>query len=459
MAVRRARRSAKSEAGPRLLEVVTPDAALVAPATPAVVADIPSDDIPIELEERRVAPWKRPFLALQQRDFRVLWLGMLPGTLAMTMGQVTNGYLAFNLTGSATAVGFVTLGMGLPMLFLSLLGGVAADRFPKRQILIASQTLVGIAALLLAVLVLTDVIQIWMMTLVALLMGTSFAFNMPARQAFVAELVERRWLTNAVALNNSGMNASRVIGPSIAGALIGISFIGIGGVFVLMACMYVIVVASLLRLPNRPAAEGSRNRSGMHALLDGLRYMRSNPVLSALILLGFAPVLLGMPYQALMPVFAADVFGVGAQGLGLLMTINGIGALAGSLAIAGLGRFERRGLLQMGLGITFGLSVAVFAFSQSIWVAVIMLPIIGGASAAYMSVNSTLIMDYAEPEYRGRVMSVNMLTFALMPLSVVPFGALTDAFGAPLPIGIGGALLVVIVLCYGLLHPRFRHVR
>lgn len=418
----------------------------------------PVDDIPIDTELRRAAPWKRPFLVLGQRDFRRLWLGMLPGTLAMTMGQVTNGYLAFDITGSATAVGFVTLGFGLPMLLLSLIGGVAADRFPKRQILISTQSLVGIAALTMAVLVLTGVIEIWMMALVSLLMGISFAFNMPARQAFVAELVERRWLTNAVALNNSGMNASRVIGPSIAGALIGISFIGIGGVYVLMASMYVIVVASLLRLPNRPAAEGSRNVSGLHALRDGIRYMRGNPVLSALILLGFAPVLLGMPYQALMPVFAADVFGVGAQGLGLLMTVNGIGALIGSLAIAGLGRFERRGLLQMGLGITFGLSVAIFAFSQSLWMAMLMLPIIGGASAAYMSVNSTLIMDYAEPAYRGRVMSVNMLTFALMPLSVVPFGALTDAFGAPLPIGIGGVLLVVIVLFYGLLHPRFRHV-
>jgi MFS family permease len=434
-----------------LVELAAANGAVARPIPPAVEPPAPVDDIPVEIEERRVAPWKRPFLALQQRDFRNLWLGMLPGTLAMTMGQVTNGYLAFDITGSATAVGFVTLGFGVPMLLLSLLGGVVADRFPKRQILIASQTTVGISSLILAVLVITGVIEIWMMTLTALLMGISFAFNMPARQAFVAELVERRWLTNAVALNNSGMNASRVIGPSIAGALIGVSFIGIGGVFVLMAMMYVIVVASLFRLPNRPSAEGARDRSGASALLDGLRYMRGNPVLSALILLGFAPVLLGMPYQALMPVFAKDVFGVGAQGLGLLMTVNGIGALAGSLAIAGLGRFERRGLLQMGLGITFGISIAVFAFSQSLWVAMLMLPVIGGASAAYMSVNSTLIMDYAEPAYRGRVMSVNMLTFALMPLSVVPFGALTDAFGAPLPIGIAGLLLA--------LHPRFRHVR
>jgi MFS family permease len=412
------------------------------------------------VEETASISWRqRTFASLQERDFRLLWLGMLPGTLAMQMGMVTNGYLAFDITGSAAAVGYVTLGFGIPMLFLSLIGGVVADRFSKRQILLATQTTVGLAAAILATLVLTDVISIWQMTLVALMMGTAFAFNMPARQAFVAELVGRKHLTNAIALNNTGMNMSRVVGPALAGVLIGIPFIGIGGVYVLMVLMYAFVVYSLIRLPDRGSAEGSRNRSGLNALVDGLKYIRGNSVLMALMILAFAPVMFGMSYQALMPVFAEEVFEVGATGLGLLMMVNGIGALVGSLGIATMGDFQRRGLVQIGLGITFGASLAAFAFSQNLVIAIPALFVIGGASAAYMALNMSLVMDYADRSYHGRVMSINMLTFALMPLSVVPTGILVDMYSAPVVLGISGLILLSVVAVYGALHPSYRHVK
>lgn len=402
---------------------------------------------------------QRTFASLQERDFRLLWLGMLPGTLAMQMGMVTNGYLAFEITGSAAAVGYVTLGFGIPMLFLSLIGGVVADRFSKRQILLMTQTTVGLAAAILAGLVITDVITIWQMTLVALMMGTAFAFNMPARQAFVAELVSRKNLTNAIALNNTGMNMSRVLGPALAGILIGVPFIGIGGVYVLMVAMYAYVVYSLVRLPERGSAEGSRDRSGINALLDGLNYIRGNSVVMALMLLAFAPVMFGMAYQSLMPVFAEDVFDVGATGLGLLMMVNGVGALAGSLTIATMGDFQRRGLVQIGLGIIFGASLAVFAFGQNLYISVPALFVIGGASAAYMALNMSLVMDYTERAYHGRVMSINMLTFALMPLSVVPTGILVDMYSAPVVLGISGLILLAVVAIYGALHPSYRHVK
>jgi MFS family permease len=405
-----------------------------------------------------LAWWQRTFESLKERNFRLLWLGMLPSTLAMQMGMVANGYLAYDLTGSAAAVGFVTLGFGIPMLFLSLVGGVVADRFSKRQILLVTQSVVGSAAVILATLVLSDVIRIWHMTLVAFMMGTAFAFNMPARQSYVAELVGRERLTNAVALNNTGMNMARVVGPSIAGALIGIAFIGIGGVYILMALMYVIVITSIYRLPDRGVQPTTGKRRGLDSLVDGLKYIRHSPVLSALMLLAFAPTLLGMSYQALMPVFAEDVFAVGPSGLGLLMTVNGIGALVGSLGVATFGNFRRRGLLQIGLGVTFGLSIAIFAFSQSILVAFPALVVIGAASAAYMALNMSLVMEYAEPAFHGRVMSINMMTFSLMPLSVVPTGFLVDIFGAPTVIGCAGLLLMTIVAGYGLLHPSYRNV-
>ncbi len=417
-----------------------------------------SPDTTIETDAPAPAWWQRTFDSLKERDFRLLWFGMLPSTLAMQMGMVTNGYLAYDITGSAAAVGFVTLGFGIPMLFLSLIGGVVADRLSKRQILMATQSVVGLAALILAVLVLTNLIQIWQMTVVAFMMGTAFAFNMPARQAFVAELVGKDRLTNAVALNNTGMNMARVVGPSIAGAFIGISFIGIGGVYVIMTIMYAVVVLSISRLPDHGVLPSANKQRGLDSLIDGLRYIRNHRILSALMLLAFAPTLLGMSYQALMPVFAEDVFNVGATGLGLLMTITGIGALVGSLAVATFSNFRRRGLLQIGLGVAFGGALAVFAFSQSLPVAVPTLIIVGAASAAYMALNMSLVMEHSEPAYHGRVMSINMLTFSLMPLSVVPTGFLVDIYGAPTVIGISGVLLATIVGLYGFLHPSYRNV-
>jgi MFS family permease len=410
-------------------------------------------------DDEQTPAWKRPFLSLKETEFRNLWLGMLPGTMAMQMGMITNGYLAYDLTGSAAAIGLVTLGFGVPMLLFALIGGVVADRVSKRRILMVTQMTIGLCAAALAFLVLSDLIRIWQMTLVAFVMGTCFAFNMPARQSFVAEIISRDRLMNAIALNNAGMNMSRVVGPALAGFLIGISWIGVGGVYAIMVLMYAFVVFSLFRVRDRGSRPHDGKTSGLRSLLDGLSYIRGNPVLMALLLLAFAPVMLGMPYQALMPVFAEDVFDVGPSGLGLLMTVNGVGALLGSLAIASMSSISRRGLVQLALGVTFGLSIALFAFSGHFGIGLFALFIVGGASAAYMSLNSTLVMDKAEPAYHGRVMSVYMLTFSLMPISVLPVGALADMVGAPLTIGLGGVVLVAVVVMYGVLHPSYRHLR
>ena len=420
----------------------------IAPAPPAVAVDERAVHVPA---------WKRPFTALEERDFRNLWVGMLPGTLAMQMGMVTTGWVAYDISGSAASVGLVALGSGIPMLTLGLFGGVVADRFPKRRTLLMTQSLIGVAATISAVLVLTGVIQIWHLMLISALQGVGFAFNMPSRQAFVAQLISRERLMNAVALNNAGMNFSRVIGPSIAGLLIAV--VGPGEVYVLMALMYAFVVYGLTRIPQMGAPVGTNRPSPLRSLADGLGYVRSNTVVFTLLLLAFAPVLLGMPYQQLMPVFADDVFNVGASGLGLLLSVNGIGALIGSLGVAGMNNsFRRRGMLQMAMGILFGLSIAVFALAQSYPVALATLLVAGASSAGFQSLNSTLVMMNTEPAYHGRVMSVYMLTFSAMPLGVVPFGIFTDIYGAPITIGIGGLLLMVVIGAVGFLHPSYRHI-
>ncbi|MGC9323291.1 MAG: MFS transporter [Desulfomonilia bacterium] len=402
--------------------------------------------------------WLKLFPALLERDFRTLWLGMLPGILAIQMYFFTNGYLAFELTGAAKSIGYISLGFGIPMLVFSLVGGMVADRYSKRTILLISQITMVLSAVIMAVLVLTGVIQIWHMVVISGVIGIAFTFHMPARQSFIAELISPARLVNAIALNSSGLNACRVIGPPLAGWLISKYWVGIGGVFGIMAAMLAIVVVSLLRIADRGAHEHARDSSGSRAVLDGILYIRGNPVLLVLLILSLAPIILGMPFQALMPVFAKNVFGVGPKGLGLLMMANGIGALVGSLVVASIQQLKRPGMVQLVLGVLFGLTLAIFAFGYSYSLGLVMMVIVGVVSSSYLALNATLIMDAADKRYHGRVMSVYILTFSALPFGNMILSAFADAFTAPVTVGVGGLLLAAFVLMFGLLSPSYRRL-
>lgn len=387
----------------------------------------------------------RALAALRHPAYRRLMVGLAPGLLAMQMGSVALGYLAYTLSGAATALGLIGLGWGLPMLGLSLVGGVVADRFPRRTILLGTQVLMGAAALLGTVLLLTGLIQVWHIFIVALIQGTSFAFNMPARQAMIADLVGKEDLGNAIALNNSLLNFTRVVGPPIAGVLIGYEAIGIRGVFIYMAGAPILVLFMLARLPySAPTRRG--RRSGWGDLVDGLRFIGRSPVLLSLLALAFAPVLFGLPYQTLLPVFALQVLRVGPEGLGLLGMASGLGALIGSLGVTTLADSPRRRLIQVVLGLLFGLSLIGFANSPVLPLAAACLALAGASSAGYMSINNTLVMQAAPNELHGRVMSVHMMTFSLMPLASLPVARLTDLIGAPATVTGMGFLLVLAIL-------------
>lgn len=403
--------------------------------------------------------WLERFPALLERDFRALWLGMLPGVLAMQMYLFTNGYLAFELTGSAKSIGYISMGFGIPMLVFSLIGGITADRYSKRNILMISQAIILVASVIMAVLVITGLIKIWHMVLVSGMIGSAFTFQMPARLSFVAELVSPARLMNAVAINSAGLNACRVIGPPLAGWLISKSWIDIAGVYVIMAAMGVIVVLSLFKVPDLGAALQSKDEAGGRAVINGLVYIRSNRVLVVLLFLSLAPIILGMPIQALMPVFAKNVFGVGPRGLSFLMASYGVGALIGSLAIATLRNLKRPGVVQLILGVLFGLTLAVFAFGYSYPLGLIMMFWVGVISSSYLSLNVTLLMNASDKRYHGRVMSVYMLTFSAMPFGNMIMSAFADAFTAPMTIGVGGLALSIIVLLFGLFSPAYRRLQ
>jgi MFS family permease len=379
----------------------------------------------------------------------LLWFGMLPATLAVQMNQVASPYTAFTLSDSAAILGVVSLAQGLPMLLLGLVGGVVADRLPRRSVLIGSQSALGLAATALAVFGLLGGLQVWHVIAATFVQGAAFAFNMPARQAYIAELVGRPLLANAVSLHTASQNLCRVAGPAVAGVLLAIPGVGIGATFLTIASMYAVALLTLLRLrptPRPRSTSGSASVDSRTQLLEGLRYVRSSPSILTLIGMNLIVVMFGMPYQTLMPVFAERVYAAGASGLGLLLAGSGAGALAGAVSVAGLSRVGRSSLLQLGLAVALGLALVAFALTRWFPLAVGLMVVIGFLFASFSALNNTLLMSNTEPHLTGRVMSIYLLTWAAMPVGALPLAWLAQQAGAPLAIGIAGGVVVLGVV-------------
>jgi MFS family permease len=374
---------------------------------------------------------------------------MLPASLAIQMNQVASPYTAFTLSNSAAVLGVVSLAQGLPMLLLGLVGGVVADRLPRRTVLIASQSALGLAAAWLAASGVLGGLQVWQVVAASFVQGAAFAFNMPARQAYIAELVDRPLLSNAVGLHSATMNFCRVAGPAVAGVLLAVPGNGIVAAYVAIALMYGVALSTLVRLGRyaRPVVPSSGSAVDPRVqVLEGLQYVRASPTIMALILMNLIVVAFAMPYQTLMPAFAERVYAAGASGLGLLLAASGGGALAGALAVASLSELKRPSLMQVGLAI--GLAVALIAFSLTSWfpLAVALMVVVGFLFAAFSALNMSMLMSNTAPHLTGRVMSIYLLTWACMPAGALPLAWLAEQAGAPVSMSVGGSVVIVGVL-------------
>lgn len=402
--------------------------------------------------------WRRAFASLENRHYRILWLSMLASFMGMQMHMVARGWLAYDITGSAAALGAVSLAWGLPMLLFSLLGGVLADYAEKRNILVASQVVTTVMAVAHGVLVATGVIQIWQLMILGFFQGTVFAFQGPGRQALVPELVGEHELMNAIALNSAGMNMTRIVGPSLAGLFIALPFIGMNGIFFVIAAFYVAATVTLLMLP----LSGNiriRERPMITEMFSGFGYIGRHPLLITFMSLAFVPILLGMPYQSLLPVFAGNkALGVGPSGLGAMMTATGVGALVGSVGVANLSEAKRLGLIQLVFGLAFGLTLVFFALSQNYVMALLTLPLVGLTANAFMAINNTMILGSTDPEMRGRVMSIYWMTFSVMPLVAFPMGIIGDAVGIQATVAVAGGLIAAFIVGVAILYPSHRNM-
>lgn len=394
--------------------------------------------------------------SLKNRGFFFLWLGTFLSFNGMQMLVIARGWLVYTLTNSPLALGMVAAAMGAPIVLFSIFGGVLADRVQKRNLLMAAQSGLALINLVVAILVSMHLIALWHLVLSSLLTGVIFAFSMPTRQAFVVELVGPAELTNAIALNSLATNICRIGSPALAGVLLRV--IGTDGVLWLVALSYGAAMATMFWIPAGSKMPKGRGLRLFKDILDGFRYLRRNAVLLSLLSVAIVPILVATSYQMLMPVFAKTIFQAGETGLGLLMSAGGLGALVGSTLIAALGNVAKRGTFMLGTGLLFGLSQVFFGLSPSLAPAFVCLVFVGGSGSMFMTLITSLIMGHTPRELMGRVMSIFVMTFGLMPLAMLPAGALAKVFGAPLVVALGGGLFAVFLLCMALLMPRLRRL-
>ena len=387
----------------------------------------------------RTPRWPSTFQALRHRNYRLFWSGALVANIGSWIRTVALGWLVLELTGSPLLLGVVSFAQTIPILLLSLPAGVVADRFARRQVLFVTQALLLALTFALAVLVAGQFVTVTLLIVISLLMGIAMAFNGPAWQSFITDLVGKDDLMNAIALNSVQFNFSRIIGPSIAGVLI--ALVGLSLCFFINAGTYlgVLVALALIRMSAPPVAKG---RLAMWSgITEGLKYLRDEPRLRAIMLLTAVMTIFGFPYAVLMPVMAREALGLDATGYGQLMAATGVGAFVGAISVASMKRSVRRGRIILVAELLFAVSLFLFAISRAFPLSLLMLVFLGFSMVGYMTTANTVVQSSVPEALRGRVMSVWTLTaFGLTPLGSLQAGAVADFFGAPAALGVGAAV-------------------
>jgi MFS family permease len=389
-----------------------------------------------------VSPRPTLLRALRHRNYRLFISGQLISLIGTWMQSVAESWLVYRLTGSAVLLGVVGFSNRIPVFLFSTVGGAVADRYNRHHIVIATQIISMCLAGMLAFLTLTHRVQVWHLMAIAALLGLVNAFDIPARQSFVVQLVDRADLQNAIALNSSMFNGARIVGPAIAGVLV--AAVGEGWCFLANAISYVAVILGLLlmRVPPPPRAE--RPASTLAHITEGFRFvLRSRPILALLLLLGLIS-LMGTPYSVLMPIIADQTFHAGPRGLGILMGATGVGALVGALSLATRTTLQGYGRTIALAATGFGLSLIAFSAARNLWLAVAFLLPAGFAMMTQMAASNTLIQSMVPDALRGRVMAVySMMFMGMAPIGALLAGTLAGWLGATTTVAAGGAFCVV----------------
>lgn len=390
------------------------------------------------------------FSALYIRDFRIFWAGQTVSYSGTWMQSVAQGWLVYTLTKSSLYLGIVAAAANIPFLAFALIGGVFADRFAKRNLLIVTQALSILPALVLAVSIDLKIITAREIALAAFFLGMVNAFDIPARQSFLSEMVHKGHLMNAIALNSAAFNAARIIGPVIAGMTI--AGVGIAACFYINAASFLAVIVALLMMTGQKdieARSGLENNADslVRDLLEGLRYVKSERNISRIIFLVAILSLFGVPYVTFLPVFAEDILKSGAKGLGFLAGSSGAGALCAALLIAFQSEIKNKGFFMLFSGAIFGVSLIVFSSSRNFYLSSAALMFAGWGIVSFFATANSFIQLKVPDNLRGRVMSVYTLVFfGMAPLGNSIIGAIADKAGAPEAVATGAAACLASII-------------
>ncbi|MCY4475593.1 MAG: MFS transporter [Chloroflexi bacterium] len=401
----------------------------------------------------------RTFHSLGNPNYRKFWISLIFLMAGINMQHLARGQLAWDLTHDAFLVALVGAGFAPPILIFGLFGGSLADRWNRRRMIQYAQLIVSLVALFVAISIVMKFVTIWVLFGAALTQGLCWSFMMPARQAIIPQLVPDGELTNAVALNASGMALMTLSGPAIGG--LAYWWIGPEATYFLMSGLMFVAFLMMTRVRvARPdaAAPGRRRENVFNSVLDGIRYSARNKTILVLLLLTLATTMTSQSFRSLMPAQVDLVFGGDAKELGILMSTIGVGALIGSLFIAGLTENVKRGVVLLVAGALSAVAILVSTYVTVFLIGIVAMLALGLGDSGRRALNSALILEQTDAEHRGRVMGIYMLNFGLRPIGAIPLGILAERTSLQTSFAVAGAVLLVSVILTWILAPRIRNL-
>lgn len=413
----------------------------------------------VDAHTERVPPRPRfeTFASLRHLDFRYLWTGTVMMSAGQWVQQVTLGWLLYDLTGNSVLLGALNGVRALPFLVTGPLAGVAADRMDRRKLLVGTQWVLIVTAVVFGVLVASPFLHVWHLFVFTLITGIAWTITEPVRMSLIPSAVPKEELANAVALNSGGFNMMKVIGPALGGALI--AWFGAAENFFVQAVAYLGVLAMIYKMNVPPQRAEATKVSALANLKEGFAYVWSTPAVLALMTLAYVPRVFAVPYQTLMPVFQKDVLKVGPEGLGLLMAAPGVGAVIAILTMASLGnRIRRQGIFLIGSIVVLGSFLILF--SQITWfpLALVSLVLVGIFQMFFLASTATMLQMIVPDNLRGRVLSLYMLDRGFMPLGALFAGTSAHFVGAPSTVAIMGGIVILLTLLVAWRIPAIRNL-
>lgn len=390
---------------------------------------------------------------MRHRNYRLFWFGFLVSNSGAWIQSVAQAWLVYEISGSAAWLGAIGFVRAFPLIFLSLIGGTVADRFPKRRILFITQSIMMINALIMGTLTVTGVVQVWHVMLISTISATAQAFDQPTRQSLVPRLVGKEDLHRAISLNAIAFNGAALFGPSLTGVLV--PLVGLAGCFFVNAASYASVFVALTLMEFPPNLGRTKEQSMLADLTEGLRFVFHSPVILALISMAAVTSFFARPYQQFIAVFAKDVL-QGDVGLaGLMQAAPALGTVLFMLVVASLGDIKWKGKMLIGAGFSFTLALMSFAWSPNIYLSLFLLVLVGGSNMTWQTTINTLLQSNVTDEMRGRVMAAYTITaMAMMPLGQGPMGMSVDQFGPQVALTIGAGLSMLWIAYMGLVRVK-----